>query len=67
MRRQAKQQPEIIYKWVEGTCIQNYAKSAQTWTASTNNADFLAKFQTLVENTSMGNDERATAVENLLL
>ena len=27
-RKQAKQQPEIIYKWVEGTCIQNYTQSA---------------------------------------
>jgi hypothetical protein len=24
-RRNSKQQPEKIYKWVEGTCVQNYA------------------------------------------
>jgi hypothetical protein len=25
---QKQQNPEKIYKWVEGTCVQNYAKSA---------------------------------------
>jgi hypothetical protein len=24
-KRKYKQQPEVIYKWVEGTCVQNYA------------------------------------------
>ena len=27
-RAENKTAPEKIYKWVEGTCIQNYAKSA---------------------------------------
>jgi hypothetical protein len=26
--RNSTQDPEIVYKWVEGTCVQNYAKSA---------------------------------------
>jgi hypothetical protein len=27
-KRSPTRQPEIIYKWVEGTCVSNYAKSA---------------------------------------
>jgi hypothetical protein len=26
--RQVKTLPEKVYRWVEGTCVQNYAKSA---------------------------------------
>jgi hypothetical protein len=66
-RAENKTTPEKIFKWVEGTNIQNYAQSAQTWTEYTSKVEFTAKFKTLVENTTLSNDERAEAVEEFLL
>jgi hypothetical protein len=58
-RSENKTTPEKIFKWVEGTHVHNYAQSAHTWTEYTSKAEFTDKFKTLVENTTVSNDDRA--------
>jgi uncharacterized membrane protein len=66
-RSENKTTPAKIFKWVEGTNVYNYAQSAHTWTEYTSKDEFKAKFKTLVENTTLSNDERAAQVEEFLL
>jgi hypothetical protein len=47
-RNAPTKQPEIIYKWIEGTCISNYSQSAKKWEEWTGKPEFIEKFQTLV-------------------
>jgi hypothetical protein len=66
-RTASNKQPEILYKWIEGTCISNYSQSAKKWEDWTSKTEFTEKFQTLVENKTMGNEERAAAIEKWIL
>ena len=66
-RTASNKQPEILYKWIEGTCISNYSQSAKKWEDWTSKTEFTEKFQKLVENKNMGNEERAAAIEKWIL
>lgn len=55
--------PTIVYKWVEGSGIKDYAKSAQSWNDFTGNEEFIHDFKKLVDSTDSTNEDRAAAVE----
>jgi hypothetical protein len=55
--------PTLIYKWVEGSDIKDYARSAQSWNDFTGKEDFINDFRNLVESTGSSNEERAAEVE----
>jgi hypothetical protein len=63
VERNKQNDPTIIYKWVEGSDIKDYSKSAQNWNDFTGNEDFIYDFRKLVESTSSTNEDRAEAVE----
>jgi hypothetical protein len=52
---------------MNGTCVNNYAKSANTWTQRTNENSFLEKFRQIANDETMKNEDRADAVERFLL
>ena len=66
-RNHTKSPTETIYKWVEGSCVQNYATSALKWTEYTGSPDFITKLSTMVADNSSSNEERAVVVENFIL
>ena len=56
-----------VYKWVEGTRVNNYSASANSWLEFTQRPEFVEKLQTLVNASDMTNDDRAAAVEEFIL
>jgi hypothetical protein len=52
---------------VEGTRVNNYATSAKSCLEFTQRPDFLEGLQTLVNDTSINNENRAAAVEEFIL
>jgi hypothetical protein len=58
---------KVVYRWVEGTRVNNYATSAKSWLEFTQRPDFLEGLQTLVNDTSINNENRAAAVEDFIL
>jgi hypothetical protein len=60
-------EPRVLYKWVDGTGVSNYAKSAQSWLEFTQRPGFVESLQTIVNATDTNNDERAAAVETFIL
>jgi hypothetical protein len=52
---------------MEGTCISNYSASAKKWEEWTGKTEFTEKFQTLVANTTIGNEKRAAEIETWIL
>jgi hypothetical protein len=48
--------PHVIYKWNEGTCVQNYQKSAQSWMEYTRRPEFITGLKELVEDTGKNNE-----------
>ena len=60
-------QHSTIYKWNEGTNISNYGKSAQIWTAHTQEATFIEGMQTIIQDTNLNNNRRATAMEEYII
>jgi Endonuclease-reverse transcriptase len=59
--------PQVIYKWVEGTGINNYASAANSWQAHTQTQEFVRGLQDLIDDETRSNDQRAAAVEDYLL
>ena len=66
-RNHTKSPTETIYKWVEGSSVQNYATSAKKWTEYTGSSEFITEFSTLVADNSSSNEERAVVVEKFIL
>jgi hypothetical protein len=62
-----KQVPRIVYKWNEGTCVQDYADAATAWGKYTDTVPFRNAFLAIVDDVSISNDARATRVEEFFL
>ena len=58
---------EPIYKWVEGTCLQEYGAAATKWSTYTSQPEFLQGLQAVISNNTISNDARATEVEEFIL
>ena len=63
----ATAEPTVYYKWEYGEHVTHYADSSQAWREYTECEDFVQKFQDLVQNTLLTNDDRAARVERFLL
>jgi hypothetical protein len=58
-----EQAPHVVYKWIEGTCVQDYADAAIAWGKYTDTATFRDDFLALVDDVNISNDARAARVE----
>ena len=58
---------ETVYKWVEGTCLQEYGAAATKWSTYTSQPEFLQGLQAVISNNTISNDARATEVEEFIL
>ena len=57
----------VKYKWLDGSAVQNYAESANTWQAYTNTPEFIEGLQSIINDTTTTNETRAAAVEQYIL
>lgn len=58
---------KVVFKWDEGTCVQDYADAATKWTDYTERPEFVSCFQKLVEDNTCTNEARAARVEAFIL
>ena len=58
---------QVRYKWAEGSGISNYAQSAHAWREFTTKPEFTTGLQTIIEDSTHNNDERAAAIETYIL
>ena len=56
-----------VYRWVEGTRVNNYATSANAWLEFTQRPAFVEGLQNLVNDAGKNNEDRAAAVEEFVL
>jgi hypothetical protein len=52
-----------MYRWIEGTRVNNYATSAKVWLEFTQRPAFVEEMQTLINDQEKSNEDRAAAVE----
>jgi hypothetical protein len=60
-------EPQIIYKWIEGTHTKNYANAANSWMAHTQTQEFIKGLEDIINEENNNNDQRAAAVEDYIL
>jgi hypothetical protein len=65
--KQSNNEPHVVYKWMEGSQVSDYANSAKSWQAFTQKTDFLKALETLITSTDKNNDDRAAAVEEYIV
>jgi hypothetical protein len=56
-----------MYRWIEGTRVNNYATSAKVWLEFTQRPAFVENLQTLINDQEKSNEDRAAAVEEFIL
>jgi hypothetical protein len=55
------------FRWRTGECLATYGNSAKIWAAHSSTEAFEASFQTIIDDASLSNDDRADRVEQFLL